>query len=83
MLKLVSSLVSCLQVMKSRMSGWSTERIAMLAPRRVPPCFTASVAALNTFMNETGPLAQPLVERTGSFLGRMREKENPVPPPLL
>ena len=27
----------------------------MLAPRRVPPCLTCSVAVLKIFMNETGP----------------------------
>ncbi len=55
----------------------------MLAPLRVPPCFTVSVAASKTVMNEIGPLEMPLVVLTRSFLGRMREKENPVPPPLL
>ena len=34
-------------------------------------------------MNETGPLATPIVERTRSFAGRRREKANPVPPPDL
>ena len=53
----------------------------MLAPRRVPPCFTASVAALKTRRNETGPEARPPVERTMSFLGRRRENAKPVPPP--
>ncbi len=53
----------------------------MLAPRRAPPCFTASVAALKTRRNETGPDARPPVDRTMSFLGRRREKANPVPPP--
>ena len=32
-------------------------------------------------MKLTGPLATPVVERTWSPSGRMREKENPVPPP--
>ena len=32
-------------------------------------------------MNETGPEATPIVERTTSFFGRRREKANPVPPP--
>ncbi len=53
----------------------------MLAPRRVPPCFTTSVEASYSFMNDTGPDATPMVERTTSFLGRSREKEKPVPPP--
>ena len=43
MLKLVTCVVSSLQVMNSMMSGWSTRRMPMLAPRRVPPCFTTSV----------------------------------------
>ncbi len=53
----------------------------MFAPRRVPPCFTASVDASYTSMNDTGPDATPIVERTTSPLGRRREKPNPVPPP--
>ena len=45
MLKFVAWVRSCLQSMNSRMSGWSTRRIPMFAPRRVPPCFTTSVEA--------------------------------------
>ena len=48
MLKLVILVVSSLQVMNSMMSGWSTRRMPMLAPRRVPPCFTTSVDASNS-----------------------------------
>ena len=55
----------------------------MLAPRLVPPCLTASVAALNTSINETGPEETPIVERTTLFLGLNFEKEKPVPPPDL
>ena len=80
MLKLVMP-PSSLQSMNSRMSGWSTRSTPMLAPRRVPPCFTASVAALKTRRNETGPEARPPVERTMSFRGRSRENAKPVPPP--
>ena len=54
----------------------------MLAPRRVPPCFTASVEASYSFMKLTGPLATPVVLRTIEPLGRRREKLKPVPPPL-
>ena len=53
----------------------------MFAPRRIPPCTTASVAALNTRRKDTGPEARPPVERTRSFFGRRRENANPVPPP--
>ena len=55
----------------------------MLAPRRVPPCLMVSVATSKMFMKEMGPEATPLVDMTGSFSGRMREKEKPVPPPDL
>ena len=55
----------------------------MSAPRRVPPCLMVSVATSKIFIKEMGPDATPLVESTRSFSGRMREKENPVPPPLL
>ena len=54
----------------------------MFAPRRVPPCLMASVAALYTFMKLTGPDATPPLERTADPSGRRREKEKPVPPPL-
>ena len=81
MLKLLRRSSSCLAVTKSRMSGWSTRMMPMLAPRRVPPCLMVSVAAANTLMKDSGPLETPLVLSTTSFCGRTREKENPVPPP--
>ena len=81
MLKLVILVVSSLQAMNCSMSGWSTLRIPMLAPRRVPPCFTTSVDASYSDMKDTGPDATPMVERTTEFVGRRREKPNPVPPP--
>ena len=55
----------------------------MFAPRRVPPCLTASVAILNTRIKLTGPLATPPVLRTVAPAARRREKEKPVPPPDL
>ena len=82
-LKLVSALGSSLAVMKSRISGWSTLSIAILAPRRMPPCLITSVAVSKARIKDTGPLATPPVEPTLSFLGLIREKEKPVPPPLL
>jgi hypothetical protein len=39
------------------------------------------VDASYNFMNETGPEATPVVERTIEPLGRNRENEKPVPPP--
>ena len=82
MLKFTIFVMSSLHVMKSRMSGWSTRRIPMFAPRRVPPCFTASVDASYNVMNDTGPDATPVVDRTIEPFPRKREKLNPVPPPL-
>ena len=81
MLKLVTCVTSSLHVMNSRMSGWSTRRIPMFAPRRVPPCLTTSVDASYSRMNDTGPLATPIVDRTTSPAGRSRLNEKPVPPP--
>ena len=51
----------------------------MFAPRRVPPCFTDSVAPLKTSMKLTGPLATPPVEPTMSPPGRRRENAKPGP----
>ena len=82
MLKFVIRVLSALQSMKWRMSGWSTRRIPMFAPRRVPPCFTASVDASYTSMKLTGPLATPMVDLTTSPMGRTRLNPKPVPPPL-
>ena len=82
-LKLFNLLLSDLQFINSRISGWSTRRIPIFAPRLVPPCFTASVAALNTSIKLTGPEETPIVERTTSFFGLNLEKEKPVPPPDL
>ena len=55
----------------------------MFAPLLVPPCFTASVAALKTFIKLTGPEATPPVDFTTEPFALNLEKENPVPPPLL
>ena len=45
-----------LALINSRISGWSTLRMPMFAPRLVPPCLIASVAALKVFKTK-GPLA--------------------------
>ncbi|KWT93238.1 hypothetical protein ASN18_0321 [Candidatus Magnetominusculus xianensis] len=82
-LKLFSFVLLDLHVIKSMMSGWSTLRMAMLAPRRVPPCLTASVAVSKTAIKDTGPLDMPFVEPTTSPFGRSDEKLKPVPPPDL
>ena len=82
-LKFLNSPSFSLQCIKSKISGWSTRSIPILAPRLTPPCFIASVAQSKTFINETGPLETPIVDETISFLGLKREKEKPVPPPDL
>ncbi len=55
----------------------------MLAPRRVPPCLTASVAASMTLRKDRGPEATPCVLWTKLPAGRSWLKSNPVPPPSL
>ncbi|MPN53234.1 hypothetical protein SDC9_200898 [bioreactor metagenome] len=83
MLKFVISLLSLLHCINSNISGWSILSMPILAPLRTPPCFTASVAALNTFMKLIGPDATPPVELTEEPLLLSLLKLNPVPPPLL
>ncbi len=48
-----------------------------------PPCFTASVAELNTFIKLIGPDATPPVVATAEPFALSLEKLNPVPPPDL
>ena len=80
-LKFVNLLLSSLQVIKSKISGWSTLSIPIFAPLLTPPCFIVSVAALKTVINDIGPLDIPLVESTTSFFGLILENEYPTPPP--
>ncbi len=61
-LKLFNFVKSLLQLINSKISGWSILKIPILAPRLVPPCLTASVAALNTSIKLTGPDDTPIVE---------------------
>ena len=68
-LKLLNSPSFSLARMNSTMSGWSTRRMPMLAPRRVPPCLICSVAVLKMRRKETGPEATPPVEPTRLAFG--------------
>src|SRR4029453_14469707 len=72
---------SSLHSMNSRTSGWSTRRIPMFAPRRAPPCLTASVAALTTRRNQTGPEAgaAPRLLGDGRPLHRLEDLLHRVP----
>src|SRR3989304_6476857 len=81
-LKFTSSCGLSFAHINSNISGWSTLKIPIFAPLRVPPCFITSVPVLKTFIKDTGPLAIPPVEETRSSLGRRLLKENPVPPPV-
>src|SRR5438046_8659301 len=80
MLKFVISFVLSLHVMNSRISGWSTRRMPMLAPLLLDPCLTCCVAASYTFVKDTGPLATPICHCTKSLLGTRRQHGSPVPP---
>src|ERR671922_256912 len=54
-------------------SGCQASRMPMLAPRRLPPCFTTSVIVSIILMNEVGPDATPEVEATMSPSGLRSE----------
>ena len=83
MLKFRSTPSFSFATMKSMISGWSTRSMPMLAPLRRPPCFITSVAVSYILAKDMGPEAMPPVVLTTSRFGRRREKENPVPPPVL
>ena len=74
---------SALQLMNSRMSGWSVLRMTIFAARRVlPPLLMTPANASYPRMKETGPEAVPPPAR-GSFEERMLERFEPVPEPNL
>src|SRR6202044_940607 len=69
--------------MKSRMSGWSTLRMTILAARRVlPPDLMTPAKASKPRMNESGPDAVPPPLRV-SMEPRMFERFEPAPDPHL
>src|SRR3989442_15958033 len=68
---------------KSRISGWSTFRMTILAARRVlPPDLMTPAKASRPFIKETGPLALPPGERC-SLDERRLERLEPVREPYL
>src|SRR5512141_903968 len=72
-----------LEMMKSRMSGWSTLRMTILAARRVlPPLLITPAKESYPRMKETGPEAVPPPARN-SFEERMFDRLLPVPEPYL
>src|SRR5215470_6224675 len=74
---------SALQVMKSRMSGWSALRMTILAARLVVPPDLIEPAKLSyPRMKETGPEAVPPPARV-SLEERSTERLVPVPDPNL
>src|ERR1700677_3144606 len=78
---LASSLA--LQSIKSKMSGWSTFRITILAARRVlPPDLITPAKASNPRMKLSGPEASPPPESV-SFDPRIVDRLVPVPEPHL
>src|SRR5580658_11230757 len=69
--------------MNSRMSGWSTFRITILAARRVlPPDLITPANASNPRMKLKGPEASPPPD-SSSFEPRIVDKLVPVPEPHL
>jgi len=81
-LKFVMAYSLCLQVIKSSISGWSTRKMPILAPRRVPPWAISPKALSYTLRKPTGPVAWPDEDFTNEPLGRRREKLKPFPPPV-
>src|SRR5213594_2773571 len=72
-----------LDQMKSRMSGWETLRMTILAARRVlPPDLMTPAKASYPFMKETGPDAVP-PPASSSLEERIVERFDPVPEPYL
>src|ERR1700710_165050 len=70
-----------LHQMNSRMSGWSMSRTTIFAARRVPPPDLIEPAhASAPRMNDTGPLAVPLL-LSGSIDPRILERLIPEPEP--
>src|SRR2546430_11647204 len=47
---------------RSTLFPYTTLFRSMLAPLRLPPCFTVCVEASKIFMNDTGPDATPIVD---------------------
>ena len=72
-----------LHQMNSRMSGWSTSRITILAARRVPPPDLIEPAHESApRMNDTGPDAEP-PRLSGSIEPRIFDRLMPEPDPPL
>src|SRR3954453_448702 len=72
-----------LVITNSSMSGWSTSRPTILAPRRgAPPDLMVPADASAPRMKETGPDAVP-PEDSSSFEDRIRERFKPAPEPPL
>src|SRR5918995_7391786 len=74
---------STLQLMNSRMSGWSLFRMTIFAARRVlPPDLITPANASYPFMKETGPEAVP-PPASNSRDERIEDRLLPVPDPNL
>ena len=67
-------------VIERRIARRDDQGDAVETPDQVFLRVARNLAESKTRMNETGPLATPIVERTRSFEGRRRENEKPVPP---
>ena len=74
-------LASFLMVMKSSISGWSTRRVSINAPRR-PACDTAFVLSDSRFMKAVQPGEASTVAFTVAPLGRRIDRSVPTPPPV-
>ena len=69
-----------LTLMNCIMSGWSTLRVIMRAPR-LPFCPIVCVVSLNRFMKDTDPVDTIAELLTGVFAGLSTPTSVPTPPP--
>src|SRR3972149_4550392 len=67
--------------MKSRISGWSTCRIAICAPLRRPPWVISRLIEWRIFITPTGPSATLCVLPTAAPRGLNSDSTYPTPPP--
>ena len=80
-LKLRNRAGSRLASMNASMSGWSTLRQPIIAPRRCPAEWTVRHIESQQSMNVSGPEASAPTPCTGLPEGRIVEKSIPTPPP--
>ena len=78
----IISIFPVLILMNFSISGWSTRKVCIFAPRR-PCCAMVFVFSLNRFINPVGPQDSPPVPLIGLPDGLSIDRSCPHPPPYL